>query len=263
MYQDRSPSSSRSHFSKLIRRAEARALKAAEFVIVDTKANASWMSRYLNVDPERIRAFPLAIKEREFLGVPSGRIEPEGAIRVLFIGTFVPLHGIENLIDAMDILDGDTKIEFRIIGDGQQAILMERAINRWGDLNVTWLRHWHDQAMLAKEISSADICLGVFGGEGKAARVLPFKIYLYLAAGRAVVSQNSFSYPDDVPRPPLFESDSEPEELARSIRMLAQDKSLRERLSRESKKYYYDFLANRVLEERFSQLLTTNCKRSE
>ncbi len=75
--------------------------------------------------------------------------------------------------------------------------------------------------------------------------MLPFKLYMYLASGKAIISQSSLSTPQGVPSPPI-ESVSEPlaKDLADAILRLAADPDRRDRMAREVAAYYRRWLAN-------------------
>ena len=62
----------------------------------------------------------------------------------------------------------------------------------WGLGNVRLAREWlSEDALVARYLAPAHVCLGVFGGSAKAARVVPAKVLLALAAGRPVVTRDS------------------------------------------------------------------------
>ena len=86
--------------------------------------------------------------------------------------------------------------------------------------------------------------------------MLPFKLYMYLARGRAIVSQSLLSTPQDVPFPPI-EAISEPlaAELADAIRRLATDPERRERMGREAAAYYRHWLANSRVADDWREML--------
>ena len=234
---------------------EARALRSAKLVLTDTEANADWMAQEFGIPRSRFQSMPLAIDEKHLLTIPPKRVTDK-PVRVLFVGTLIPLHGIETLVEAMRILIDEPEMEFRLIGDGQQGRLLEAMLSEYPPGKITWLRNWHDAAMLAGEIAAADICLGVFGGDGKAARVLPFKIYMYLAAGRPVVSQKTFSCPKDVPAPPMIKTPTAPESLAKAILNLAHNERERASLSKKSRQYYIEFLSNRALVRKWTEVVS-------
>lgn len=242
LYQDRMVERSRGVVSRVLRRVETRALSAAYRVIVDTSANADRVSATYGVSRASVLAFPLAIDESAFGAIPAKPTSDPGRLRVLFIGTFVPLQGTEIIARSIQRLRDRSDLEFVLIGDGQQAPHIASMFGEHSGLR--WVRGWMPAPDLARELSQADICLGVFGGDGKAARVLPFKLYLALAAGKAIITQKSFSLPASVPPPPVVTVVPDGDVLAEAIVALAEDASMRDRLAREARRYYQCHLSS-------------------
>lgn len=205
--------------SRLLRKFEGRALKAATAVIVDTTANQRWIADEFGINPARIHAFPLAFDANPFLKLQPLRPADyeQNDFRILFFGTLVPLQGIEVICEAIERLKGHRRIRFLVVGDGQEAWRMEQLVVSPGISTVRWIRRWASPTELARHLSEAHISLGVFGGSGKTERVLPWKIYMALAAGRPVLTQSVYSLPGDVENPPLLHSEPTGKSLAAAI----------------------------------------------
>lgn len=243
MFRDRQNGKVDSFLSRLVRRFEARALRAADLVLVDTEANARQISNDFLIPLQRIRSVPLAIDEARFLAIPPREVVHD-RVRVLFVGTMIPLHGIDVVLDAIHLLRDDQRIEFRLVGDGQLGDQVAQALSECDPERVTWLRGWYGLDVLMKEIAEADICLGVFGGSEKAARVLPFKIYMYFAAGRPVITQQALSTPAGVPYPPIEQVDLQGSgALSSSILNLVEDAERRSELGCAVRCYYKNWLS--------------------
>nr|WP_255595461.1 glycosyltransferase [Lysobacter sp. BMK333-48F3] len=214
--------------SRWIKRIEGRALRSAARVLVDTEANRACLIEDFGLDPNRVRSLPLAIDAAAFRAAAAYRSQPDRALTVLFVGTLIPLHGVPTILQALQcLLDSPSqrdRFRFRFLGDGQLGPLLNEFVQRHEPERVAWVREWQPLDAVAREIAAADICLGVFGGAGKAARVLPFKLYMYLASGRAVVSQAQLSVPSGAPAPPLEAVPvDDPEALAERLVALADD----------------------------------------
>lgn len=243
MFRDRSEGQSESRASRLVRGFEARALRAAALVFVDTAANARQIAADFSIPPERIRSLPLAIDEARFLPILPHAMRP-GCIRVLFIGTMIPLHGIDTILDAFAMLVDDERFDLRLIGSGQEAGKVEAFLAaRPVQGRVTWVRDWLTMEQMTSELALADICLGVFGGAGKAARVLPYKIYMYMAAGKVVITQPLHSLPEGSPVLPIAYANSALA-LVEKVRALADDDQVMLEMAAASRAYYENWLSN-------------------
>lgn len=244
MYRDRNREQVAGLLSRLVKRFEVRALRAAHLVLVDTEANVDQVSNDFLIPPCQIRSLPLAIDEAPFLAIQPRGNAAQGRVRVLFVGTMIPLHGIEVVLEAVHALRDDPRIEFRLVGDGQLGGQVEHALRECGNARVTWLRGWQPLDVIAREIADADICLGVFGGSKKAARVLPFKLYMYFAAGRAVISQEALSTPAGVPYPPIEPVDPlDPGGLSSAILRLLNEIERGEARGHAEREYYRHWIS--------------------
>lgn len=258
-FRDRSRAKGAGLLSSLARRLERRSLRAATVLLVDTERNRREFIQNFGLDPKRVRSLPLSIDETLF----QARDNPDSVggerIRVLFVGTLVPLHGIATLLSAIELLADRSGLEFRLVGDGQDSAIVEEFVRRTAPRNFTWVREWQSLDAIASEIHSADICLGVFGGSGKASRVLPFKLYYALAAGKPIVTQAAYSLPEGVPSLPavLVSGEGRAElaaGLAESIAMLASDPERRAALSSAGADYYFRHLSGVVVLEEWRRL---------
>ena len=175
---------------------------------------------------------------------------------MLFVGTLVPLHGIHVIADAVSRLArSGAPVDFTFIGDGQQRKVLETLVANGDGASVKWVRDWQSLESMAKSIAEADVCLGVFGGDGKASRVLPYKVYLALAAGRLVVTQQQFSLPEGVPRPPVLGIPPEGQELANALSELAADPDRLSRFSCEAADYYQKYLSPACLAKSWQAII--------
>ncbi|WP_409475728.1 glycosyltransferase [Stenotrophomonas sp. Y-13] len=253
-YQDRHPESSGSRTSRLLLAVESRALRAAWHIVTDTEANAAHLSDLFQVPRESISAFPLALDPLMLPATaPCAAKSANSPVRMLFIGTFVPLQGTTVIAQAIDRLRGQPGLEFVLIGDGQQAD--EAAVWLRNNPAVTWLRGWQPPQVLSAHLAQADICLGVFGGQDKAARVLPFKLYMALAAGKAIITQQNYSLPDRLPALPAYCTPADAQALADAIVTLAASPEQRRQLERKAATYYTDHLSTEMLRRHWQSLL--------
>lgn len=255
-FQDRRVGAPAGVASRTIKWIEQRALSAATLVLVDTGANRDYLVATFNLDPARVRSLPLAIDQELFQrhGEESDRRTRE-RIRVLFVGTLIPLHGIGTILDALRLLVTDVRFEFRLIGDGQDGALVEEFMRVAPSNVVTWVREWCPLQRIADEIAEADICLGVFGGDAKAARVLPFKLYMYLAAGKAIVSQHPLSVPSGIPSPPIEAvAAGDGIGLANALRGLAAEPERRGQMGRTARDYFDRWLSSAEVLKRWEAI---------
>lgn len=241
LFEDRNLGGTRAGLlSRILLRAESRALRAAARVVVDTTANAEQVAHRFGVPRSRLSAIPLATDTAG--DRPPAPPEPAdaGVVNVLFVGTFVPLQGTTRIAAALELLRDDDSLCFTLIGDGQDAPLVEKSL--LANPRIRWLRRWTSPGEIEREIRRADICLGVFGGSGKASRVLPFKLYAALAAGKAVITQRDHGLPGGTPALPASLVAPDPSAIAAAIRDLAGSSASRDILGSRAQDYFKQHL---------------------
>jgi len=113
--------------ARLLRYAESRAVKKSDLIIVDTPPNATFLQGILGGDPARWVVLNLCINESLFQNSKSqsAGVSVSDKIEVLFIGSFVPLQGVDVVVEAAIALRDREDIHFRLLGDGQTAVAVE------------------------------------------------------------------------------------------------------------------------------------------
>jgi glycosyltransferase involved in cell wall biosynthesis len=102
--------------------------------------------------------------------------------KVVYVGTYIPLHGVDIILECAKELQAEKEISFHMIGSGQLQAEMKIRVNQWGLKNVTF-RDWVSTDQLGDVIRTYDLSLGVFGSTPKTSRVIPSKVYDICAAG--------------------------------------------------------------------------------
>ncbi|MGE5177857.1 MAG: glycosyltransferase, partial [Bacteroidota bacterium] len=156
-------------------------------------------------------------------------------LRAVYVGGFLPLHGVETVVAAASLLEarrGPCFARFTLIGDGMTAHRADRDTAALGLRSVRRLpRVPYAEALAA--LAGADLALGIFGTTDKAGRVVPHKVYQALAIGVPVVTRRSPAVAEFFPsgEPPLaLVPAGDPEALAEAIESLALDPGRRDAL---------------------------------
>jgi glycosyltransferase involved in cell wall biosynthesis len=243
-------------FARILKWVETRAYVYADKLVVDTEQNARFICTLFSLPESKAIVTPLSIDETHFKFTPY---QPQpGICRVLFVGTLVPLHGIGTLLEAARLLSGRSDIQFKLIGDGQDAHLVEACLKSQA-MQLEWVRDWQASSRIAEEISQADICLGIFGAGNKTQRVCPFKTYAYASVGRAIITGETKWLKETTARSSCEPFASVPVNnaaaLAAKIVQLADDPRLRGKLAASSHAFYQTHLGNRPALEKLSSCL--------
>jgi GT2 family glycosyltransferase/glycosyltransferase involved in cell wall biosynthesis len=198
---------------------------------------------------------PVAGRPGRFrVDVPATPVRPDASrahgdeekLDVLWFGQYLPLHGLDVIVDAVGRLalrdEIASRLRFTFIGTGEERVRVERQLlSTRADVRF---EDWVPYEKLAARIARADIVFGIFGSSRKARMVIPNKVYEAAAVGRAIVTADTPAIRE------VFEDgidvalcSADGLALANALARLAEDGELRERLGAA---------ARRLMLERFS-----------
>ena len=158
------------------------ALRLSDRVIADCATHASFLAEISETHIDKFGVLYLGADEQVFSPAES-RVETG---RILFIGTFVPLQGVEVIVRAASLLQ-DRPFHFRMVGSGQTEPEMRTLADELQLTNIEFVGRL-PQTELAGEMGKSELCLGVFSSSPKANRVVPHKVYEAIACARPVVT---------------------------------------------------------------------------
>ncbi|HEX2467326.1 MAG TPA: glycosyltransferase [Solirubrobacterales bacterium] len=157
----------------------------ADSIWLDTRSHIEWFSEQYGIPASRFRRVWLGADDDVMKPRPR---RPSGTITVFFYGTFIPLHGIEHIVDAAAIVAReDERIRFVLCGHGQTYPEIRSRANRLGLRNLEFIPR-RSPRELAMSITESDVCLGIFGRQEKAQRAIPNKVFDALACERPVIT---------------------------------------------------------------------------
>lgn len=230
--------------ARALTKIDRRALRSADLIVADTRANADHLAALANLPAERVEICFVGAEERVFQPGWS----PEQPFTALFVGKLIPLHGLETILAGARAAPD---LRFRIVGSGQlESLLRERPEN------VEWLP-WVDYELLPAELHRAGCALGIFGTSDKAQRVIPNKAFQALACGTPLVTANTPAARELLVRDEsaLLVPPGDPEALAAALRKLEADPELARRLGEGGRAAYEAQASEQVLGARWRSLL--------
>lgn len=206
-------------------------MKIASIIFFDTNAQIGYVAKKFNISVQKFRRVFVGTDDTVFY--PREQKDNYGHFIVHFHGTFIPLHGIEYIIDAAKLLEDDPDIIFEIIGDGQERKGIEEKISAVGGGKNIRLFPRMSYEELATSIVRADICLGIFGATSKAAIVIPNKVFEALASQRALITMKSEAINELAldGQNMLLCNPGDPRDIANKILLLKQDMVLRNKIA--------------------------------
>lgn len=216
--------------ARLLHWIEGLSYRAADLVFFDTDAQARAAEERFRLAPGSVGTVWVGAEDRflhtqglaEETSAPvSG--ETQRPIVALFYGQFIPLHGIDTIVEAAALLEeGGGGVRWRLVGQGQESERIDRRLAELG-LGTVERIPWIPYEELPAEIQRADICLGIFGGSEKAGRVIPNKVFQILAVGRPLVTADTPGIREILSPGPWVElvPAADPRALARAVASLA------------------------------------------
>ncbi len=219
---------------RVIRLVEGTALHTADFLLGDTPQYVAIHHRLYGVAPSKFGLIPLGADGRVFQPTPDSLTHAArhaDPFEVVYHGQFVPLHGVQWMVEAAARLR-DEGVHFTFIGDGVARAPAEEQARRLGLTNVEF-RGYVPRAALQAALRQADVVMGVFGTQLQGQVTTPNKIYEGLAMGKPVITAHT---PASAPQfrhgqHLLFVPVADPAALADAVRALRDNPSLRAALA--------------------------------
>ena len=229
--------------ARTLARIDRRALRSADLVVADTRANAEHLAELADLLPHKIEVCFVGAEERLF----KPGWAPEEPFTALFVGKLIPLHGLETILAAARAAP---ELRFRIVGSGQlESLVRERPEN------VEWIP-WVEYERLPAELHRAGCALGIFGTSDKAMRVIPNKAFQALACGTPLLTADTPAARELLvhDESALLVPPGEPEAVAAALRTLRADPKLAQRLGRGGRAAYEAHASEQVLGARWRGL---------
>lgn len=195
---DRSLLSKKSILAKLLHYIESISCSCADLIILDTNSHANYFKEQYNINPNKLCSVFVGVEPELFNKKETTKHANNKIKNVLFYGQFIPLHGIETIVEAAKILENEN-IQFTLIGTGQKAGYIDKKINSLKLKNIKRIE-WVNYDKLTDVINESDICLGIFGNSEKASRVIPNKVFQILATGKPLITMDSPAIRELIPK---------------------------------------------------------------
>lgn len=184
---DRNAFSEQSLMSRFLRWLDRWACNRSDLILLDTEAHITYFVDTFELPRDKFVRVFVGAERQTLLPHPEQR---EQVFRVVFLGKFTPLHGLEVMIEAARLLRTEPAIAFHFIGSGQLTEQIRSFASRQALPNVNFL-DWVEYEQIPAYLAQMDVCLGIFGTSGKARRVIPSKVFLALALGKPIITADT------------------------------------------------------------------------
>lgn len=206
------------------------ACRLADVVVLDTRAHIDYFTRLYHLPLAKFRVLYLGYDEEVFFPRPA---PPEHPFKVFYYGSFLPLQGIEYIVQAAKLLEHEPDIVFQIAGEGLRFGEIRALAESLDCKNIGFLG-WVPYHQLPEAIGQASVCLGGhFSDNTKAQNVIATKTYQFLGMARpTIVGDNAanaeiFTHGEHV----YMCRVADPHSLVEAILALRNNRALREKIA--------------------------------
>lgn len=205
-----------------------KAIHAADYLIADTQAMKDYYCGFFRFPPSKVAVVPVGYITDDFR--PAENNNDNNDFHAGFYGSFVPLQGTDVIAKAASLLRNES-IVFDITGNGATYKSFLSSIEKMNVPDIKLLG-WLPYKELPQVISRFDVALGIFGDSGKAARVIPNKLFHYAAMKKCIITLDSSAVREIFsPGENIIAIKRDAETLAETILKLKADAALREKIA--------------------------------
>lgn len=224
--------------AKILRFADKTGIKLAEIVVFESYETSEYFYKEYQLNKKKIRRLIWGTDENSFEPLPIKKRQK--IFNVFYLGTFIPFHGVEIIVEAARILSKHNDIEFTLCGDGQTRKENKILSQKYNLKNIHFLG-FVEFSILKKCLKNADVGIGVLGSADKRSSVLTNKIFQVLASQKPLITR-------DVPvmkeiclknqKNSILIPPADPHELAKAILLLKNSPELSNKIAIEGYKTY-------------------------
>jgi len=217
MCNDRKVYTPESFLGKLTYTIEKKSLEKANYVIVDTQKLIDTLSNMYNINKNKFVRVPLTINEENVVPQKVDRYKEQ--FTVLYVGSYIPLHGTEVILKAAKLLEEkDENIFILMIGKGPDLEKCQNLAKEYGLRNIEF-KGFMTLEELNYYYNAADINLGLFNTGERANSVVLNKTNDSFRVGKPHLTletdamKEAFTDNEDI----FYVKDIEPETLSNRI----------------------------------------------
>ena len=226
----------------------------SDYLILDTYSHIKFFHEKFKTPLKKFRKVLVGSMNNIFYPIENEKDKKEKFL-IGFAGTFIPLQGVEYIIEAAKILENNNQIIFHFIGDGQTYRDNKKLAEELKIKNIIFFGRV-PLINVREMISKCDVKLGIFGNTPKALQVIPTKVFDGMAMKKPMISADTpairelFTNNENI----LLCEIANPKSLAEAILKLKKDKILREKIAENAYTLYKKYCTLDVIGKRLIQV---------
>ncbi len=232
--------------------------RVADILIFDTVEHQKYFNKTFRFKNKKeiILPVPIDLALIEKIAPKKREARYQDKFIVFFYGYYIPLQGVEYIVEAANLLKKEKNIFFFLLGSGQTRKKIEEKYKENPSNNLRFLNRV-DYEELISYIKMADLNLGIFGNTNKAKRVIPNKVLEAMGVGKLVLSgrnkamEKYFKDREDI----LYCNMADAQDLAKKIKYVYNNyenlKNIGKNSKRKIEKYFSEKAISSIVEKEF------------
>lgn len=234
---------------------DAFSLKSADLVLSDTIEHINYFHDQFGTDKTKFRRIFVGSDDKIFF--PRSVNKEDDKFLVVFWGTFIPLQGVQYIVQAAKLLEDQNDVTFEILGYGKTFSSVRNLSKQLRSKNVSFFTKWVPYQELPNYVAKADVCLGIFGDTPKAKRVIPNKDFEALAMRKPLITGDSPAAREALTNMKncILCEMANPKAIAESIMVLKDDEGLRKKIATNGYNLFQEKFTPKVIGKELKKYL--------
>lgn len=169
---------------RLTRRLSRFIYRSCDAIAISSPTFSDYLVREHAIDPSLVSYLP---QHADDVGRSAFMAEPDAPSRFVFAGNIGMTQGIEQILEAVEMLSVADTFEVHFVGDGSYLETARRLVSDRGLTGQVVFHGRHPAERMGEFLAMADACLLTLKSENLTGLTVPGKLQTYLAAGRPVI----------------------------------------------------------------------------
>lgn len=228
LVRDRETMKEGSKQAEAVKQKDILALTKADYIIHTSNSEIDYWEKLLNISIDRKKVFISPVCNVSTL-VHQREFQQDGVLRICWWGTFIPLHGLDKILQAMKILQ-QQNLKFTCVLFGINNKFYTEYENK---IKLAELEHhiflrkdlsFADASLPKYLVEKCDLALGIFGDTEKARNAVPNKLIEALSMKIPTLTMDAPALQEFFnPSIDFWVCHNSPEAIAESITKVAQN----------------------------------------
>ncbi|WP_069133157.1 glycosyltransferase family protein [Rhodohalobacter halophilus] len=228
---DRNQFGKNSWYAKKFLKKDQNSIKLANLLLFLNKTEAKYYLDILNLEEKNYKIVPLCVENKKKCKLRYYRNENnDNVFNICWWGNYIPLHGLDKIIEAASILNEQYELKFHLYLFGTDEIQSKPYNKKIKELKLVNLatiyndKTFNNGKLEPFLVNNCSLVLGNFGNSDKARNVLVNKLIDGVAMKAPVLTGESKAPKEFFPRDSIYYSNNTAESIALNIFKISQIK---------------------------------------